>query len=264
MPRVPVGQPVSVSIDVADPATGAPADPGDISVYLTNTTTGVPTTYDYPGQIVRDSVGRFHLILAGLPAALHQGYWETTGAFSGRKPIVLHVVDALAPSHLSIEDARARLNKTVTDAEIEDMIASAVSEQERKVGAIAPRTVTETVTARNGRLWLNTRPVLSVTSATLGGVGQDVSGWVQSYGIITSPSVWLSGAYTVTYRAGRAPVPQDLVEAGLLRVQHSYETQRGSSADTAFTDVTEGGGSAFLLMLRARDKEAPYVLPVVA
>lgn len=218
----------------------------------------------------RDSLGQYHSDVA--PATLAQlglYRWKviTTGPGSGVQVGSFQVVDPFAPSHVSFEDAKARLNvSSLKDDEIEDMIASAVSAQEQRVGAVAPRTVTATVTASGGRLELPVRPVLTVTSATLSAVAVDVTGWtvpLPMAGLVQS-TLWLSGTYVVTYAAGRSPVPQDLVEAALLRVQHQYETQRGA-ADIAFTDqVDTGVGGSFVLMLRAQDLERPYVLPAVA
>jgi hypothetical protein len=157
-----------------------------------------------------------------------------------------------------------------TRDELQALIASAVAEQENRVGAVAPRTVVETVYPSGGRLWLSTRPVLSVTSATYNGSSvTTVGSW--TVGLPMAGDVaWTAGGfygftpYVVTYVAGRNPVPQDLVEAALLRVQASYETQR-SPAGLPVSGLEDGATStAYPLILRAQDKEAPYVLPSVA
>jgi hypothetical protein len=269
--RYAVGQPVRLSTTVKDTA-GVLTDPGDISVQVKDPPTGATTTYDYnPGPIVRDGVGAFHLDLSGLTAGLYPGAWVTTGTAAGIKSFLINVVDPFLPSHLDFTDVRARLNISgLSDAEIEDMMASAVQEQEQRVGPVAPRVVTGLVVYPSSGVLLLPAPVVSLTSLTPAGgtalsLGSlDLSGL--SSGIVrpgTLSAFWAT-SYTVSFVAGRNPVPQDLVEAALLRVQHSYETQRGG-ADTAFTDQIEGGvGAAFALMLRAKDKEAPYVLPAVA
>jgi hypothetical protein len=111
--------------------------------------------------------------------------------------------------------------------------------------------------------------VLSVTSAMVGAAPVTTTTWTvvnPVAGVVASSVGYgFTGTYTVTYVAGRNPVPPELEEAALLRVQHSYETQRGA-ADSAFSDQADGstGGGSFVLILRARDLEAAYVLPTVA
>lgn len=284
MARYPLGAAVTLSTKVTDPTTGLPADPTDISLQL-RLPDGSTVVRDYnPGPVVRDSVGAFHDVLTTGPsgtlasAGLYQWAWITTGSAPGAVTGVLQLVDPFTPAHVGLDAALARLNLDPTTvsagtvAEVQDMIASAVSEQEQRVGPVAPRVVTETVTAYGGRLSLSARPVLSLTSALAGVASTSITGWsVPSpmAGLVQS-TAYLSGTFTVTYVAGRNPVPADLVEAALLRVQHSYATQRGGSGGgqiigSASTDAETGADSSdFLLMLRARDKEASYVLPVIA
>lgn len=273
MPRYAQGQPVTVSTTVraeTSPGVYAMVDP-DTIVLRVRTPAGVQLPDLTP---TRDGLGEYHHDLnpVDLPdLGLYAYAWVTTGPGQGvSPPAAFSVVDPFAPTHLSLQDARARvLNSRGTawnpdrDDELQDMIASAVAEQEHRVGAVAPRTVTETITASGGRLWPRRQPVLSVISATVAGSPVDVTDWDVAEGAVIGAPVRLSGRYVVTYVAGRNPVPQDLVEAALLRVQHSYETQRGP-AELPLTDSVEGGGAAFLLMLRARDKEAPYLLPAIA
>lgn len=269
MSRYPVGQPVRLKTTVTDPATGAPTDPGGISLVLQrpDLSQSTYTTVSSPA-VVRDSVGAFHLDFTAALTGRHAYYWSTTGTAAGSTPAAgFDVVDPLAPAHISFEDARARLNLTAaSDAEVQDMIASAIAEQEQRVGPVAPRTVTETVTAYGGRLALSARPVLSLTSALASEASASIAGWsVPSpmAGLVQSATT-LSGAYTVTYVAGRNPVPPDLVEAALLRVQASYETQRGPAGLPLAAEQDAGFGSSYPLLLRAQDKERPYVLPVIA
>ena len=249
-----------------------PTDPTGLSVQLKNTLTGAVTTYTYPADIGRDATGVYHLDLLSLAAGFYQGAWISTGTAAGVKTFTVTVVDPFTPAHISFDDVKARLNITAAeDYELEDMIASAVAEQEQRVGAVAPRTVVETVYPSCGRLWLSTRPVLSITSATFAGSPVVTTGaW--TLGLPMAGDVaWPSGGgfygltpYVVTYVAGRNPVPQDLVEAALLRVQASYDTQR-SPAGLPVSGIEDGATStAYPLILRAQDKEAPYVLPSVA
>jgi hypothetical protein len=281
MPRRPAGQPLTLSTTVTQLVAGVATltDPGAITLQLRNPDLTITTyTTGTSPAVVRDSLGTFHIDLPNtLVAGPYQWAWVTTGTAAGRREGGFNLDAAFSPSHVDFADARARLNtSSLTDDEISDMIASAVSEQERKVGAVAPRTVTELVPVRYGRLALSTRPVLSVTSAMLNGVGQTITSWTVpsamaglvelgtgpywggSYGTLSSQ------LYSVTFVAGRNPVPQDLVEAALLRVQASYETQRGPAGLPLADQQDSGFGSSYPLLLRAEAKERPYVLPSVA
>jgi len=273
MARIPLGQPLRLSTTVKDPA-GVLTDPGAISLIILkpDLTQQTLTTATTP-QVVRDGPGLFHLDYTPATVGPYRYYWLTTGNAAGTtKTAGFNVTDPFVPAHISFDDVKARLNITAaSDDELQDMIASAVSEQEQRVGAVAPRTVVETVYPSCGRLWLSTRPVLSVTSATYNGSNvATVGSW--TVGLPMAGDVaWPSGGgfygatpYVVTYVAGRSPVPQDLVEAALLRVQASYETQR-SPAGLPVSGIEDGATStAYPLILRAQDKEAPYVLPSVA
>jgi len=266
--RYPLGQPLRLSTTVTDPSTGNPVDPGSISVKMQLPDLTVQTIT----SLSHDGTGVYHLDYTPTLVGPHRYYWVTTGNGAGATPTAgFNVTDPFAPAHISFDDVKARLNITAaSDDELQDMIASAVSEQEQRVGAVAPRTVVETVYPSCGRLWLSTRPVLSITSATYNGSSvATVGSWM--LGLPMAGDVaWTAGGfygltpYVVTYVAGRNPVPQDLVEAALLRVQASYETQR-SPAGLPVGGLEDGATStAYPLILRAQDKEAPYVLPSVA
>lgn len=268
MARFPLGQPLRLTTTVTDPDTNNPVDPGSVSVKMQ-----LPDlTEQTISSLSHDGTGIYHLDFTPTLVGPHRYYWLTTGNGAGATPTGgFNVVDPFAPAHISFEDAKARLNlSAVRDDELQDMIASAVAEQEHWVGAVAPRTVVETVYPSGGRLWLSTRPVLAVVSATYNGSPVVTTGeWLlglPAAGDVSSSYGGFYGStpYVVTYTAGRNPVPQDLVEAALLRVQASYETQRGP-AGLPLADVESPGSStSYPLILRAQDKEAPYRLPAVA
>lgn len=269
MARYSLGQPVRLSTTVKDPTSGALTDPGAVSVVLqrpdlTVTTLNTGTT----PAVVRDSVGTFHVDFTPSTLGRHGYYWLTTGTAAGTTPPAgFNVIDPFTPAHITFEDAKARLNLTaVSDTEVQDMIASAVSEQERRVGAVSPRLVTETVTAVGGGLALSSCPVLEVRSALAGAVSVSTAAWSVSsaLGGLVAATAGLYGTYTVTYVAGRNPVPPDLVEAALLRVQSSYESQRGPAGLPLAGEQDSGFGSSYPLLLRAEGKEAPYMLAAIA
>jgi len=295
--RYAQGQPVRVSTEVRD-ATGALTTPGTILLRVKKPDGTFLADYSSP---TLDSTGKYHVDVPASDVTTlgHYAYaWITSGTAAGvSPPAAFEVVDPFTPSHITFADARQRLNTSATsDDEIQAFIAAAVSAQERRVGAIAPRTVTEVVTGwpqgyhswHPGYLMLGqTRPaeqlpVLSVTSATLNGVTVDTSQWFVENGLAGKirPSVswpfgssapgFTYGVFAVTYVAGRSPVPQDLVEAGLLRVMHYAATQRGGGGGAqiigaASTDEPVGVDSTdFLLILRAEDLEKPYLMSGIA
>jgi hypothetical protein len=287
MPRYAQAQPVRVSTEVRD-TSGALVDPTSILLRVKKPDGTFLADYTSP---TKDSTGKYHQDLSALDVATlghYQYAWITTGTAAGVSPAAaFEVVDPFTPTHITFDDVVARvLNpsgaatiSTDTRSELQAMMASAVSEQEQSVGAVAPRTVVETVYAHHGHLALSTRPVLSVVSATLSGSPVDITNWrvPSAMAGLVHPYAWGYGygnyggygyfrstPYVVTYTAGRNPVPQDLVEAALLRVQASYETQR-SPAGLPVAGVEDGATStAYPLILRAQDKERPYVLPNVA
>lgn len=248
--------------------------------YTLVTPTTIVGTLQFPDQTTApftptlDGVGLYHSDLS--PATLtelghYQWQVQTSGPGASTQIGVIDVSAGLAPTHVDFFDAKARLNvSSLADAEIQDMIDSAISEQEQRVGPVAPRIASKIVTPSSGVLLLPP-PVISITSITPAGgsplslVGLDLSGL--SAGIVrpgSSAYWWSATAYTVVFVAGRNPVPQDLVEAALLRVQASYETQRGPTT----LPLSDGGdfapSTSYPLILRAQDKERPYVLPAVA
>jgi hypothetical protein len=274
MPYRRLGSTDRLSVAVKD-AAGAPADPGDISLKIRDPL-GVATTQDYnPGPVARDGVGLFHYDVGGLTTlGTYAYYWKTTGAAQGVSPNLRYftLVDEWTPLLLTIEEARSQLNVTVGDADLERYVDSAGEAVESRVGPVVPRTVPDVpaesappaVPGGRGRLILPHQHVVSVTSATQDGVAVPTTGWTVDGGIVTLPAgQYLSGVVRVVLVAGFDPIPVSLAEAAALRVQHSYETQRGP-AELPLSEAAEGGGSAFLLILRAKEKEAPYVPVVVA
>lgn len=283
MARYAAGSPVRVSTEVRD-AAGTLTPPGTILLRVKKPDGTFLADYTTP---TLDSTGKYHQDIPAADVATigHYAYaWITSGAAAGVSPsAAFEVVDPFTATHITYQDARDRLNTSATsDSEVQAFIVAAVSAQEQRVGPVAPRTVTESLYAHYGRLALSTRPVMSVTSATLNGVAVSTTAWLVPSAMaglvdLGSGAWWGSGGpsfsgqlYSVTYTAGRNPVPQDLVEAALLRVMHAEATQRGGSGGgqvigSASSDIATGVDSSdFLLMLRAQDLEKPYVLPSVA
>jgi hypothetical protein len=277
LPYRRAGQPERLSTTVRDIA-GVLADPGDIMLRLRDPARLV-TTVDYnPGPIVRDGVGQFHYDLSGLSTLGSYSYvWKTTGANQGQtpNPKSFTLVDEFTPILLTMDEAKSQLQITGTpDSDLERYIDSASDEVEMSVGQpVIPRIVTrEAAVMSDGRLLLPHMYIVpgSITAATQNGTVVNVAAWQASdtaagpgtggtISGVTAP--W--GTVLVTYQPGFDPIPEPLREAAALRAQHKMETQRGA-AELPLSDVIEGGGSTFALLLRARDLEARYRIPAVA
>lgn len=271
MPYRRLGFSDRLSTTVKD-VSGVLADPGALTLKVRDPA-GAVVPHNWPsGDLVRDGLGLFHYDLAGLTTLGRYTYkWSSTGANTGVSQNLrfFDLVDEWTPLLLTIEDARSQLNVSVGDADLERYVDSAVEQVENRVGPVVPRTVTSTAKLARGPggerlLILPHQHIVSVTSATQDGAAVSVAGWTVEHGIVTLPTgTYLTGTVKVTYVAGFDPIPESLREAAALRAQHSYETQRGP-AELPLAEAAEGGGSTFLLLLRAKDKEEPYIPVLVA
>jgi hypothetical protein len=276
MPYRRLGFSDRLSTTVRDVA-GALADPGAFILKIKDPT-GTVTPHNWAGDITRDGLGLFHFDLAGLTTlGPYQYKWNATGANTGVSPNPRYftLVDEWTPILLTLEEAKSQLNAAAPDADLELYIDSATEAMERRIGPIVPQVVTKRVliSPDDGHLLAPTHIVSdSVTAATQNGSAVSVTGWTTGeWGRITPGTQRLYGDVIVTYKAGFDPIPTPLKEAAALRGQHSYATQRGGRAGVAriiggaSEDIGAGpDGSDFLLMIRAREKEDPYVFPAVA
>lgn len=276
MPYRRQGQPERLSTTVKDIG-GNLADPGDISLILRDPLR-VKTTIDYnPGPIVRDGLGLFHYDLAGLTLLGGYAYvWKTTGANAGttsRRDFTL--VDDFTPLLLTFDEAKSQINVTgVPDADLERFVDSACTEVENGVGQpVVPQVVTRLASVLpDGRLLLPHHYIVpgSITAATQNGVAISTASWELSDtmvgsgtgGVITGAvAPW--GTIKVTYTPGFDPMEEPLREAAGLYVQAAMETQRGPASVPLAEDIP-GSAASYTLILRARDKVAPYRVQGVA
>lgn len=271
MPYRRLGSSDRLSTSVKD-VNGNLADPGDIFLDILDPT-NVETTYDYnPGPIVRDGTGLFHYDVANLTALGNYAWlYRTTGNVQGiADPRYFTLVGKWTPILLTLAEAKSQVNASMPDADLELYVDSATETVEALYGPVIPRTVTKTAAIlSDGRLMLPTRIVPgTITAATQNGVSVSITGWISedtkvNIGFITTGTTRLYGTVTVTYTAGFNPIPTPLKESSALRVQHSYETQRGP-AELPLAEEVTGGPSTFTLLLRARELERPYALSAVA
>lgn len=280
---VDIGQRVRTTVAVVDLA-GAPANT-NLTVSVTR---GDFTAYPAPA-VVNDSVGTYHFdVDVDVPGPW---VWRATGtapvmfARSGQ-----FFARSSGARLVSLEEGKRHLNKDLTvvtdDDEIADMVDTSTTLIEEIVGAIVPRTVTESYRGRRAHIYLRQR-MRSVTSVT-------ETWWVGDVRVLTAEVVGVSapadgyraepdlGRITrtaggsplafgpdvlVVYVAGRADVPQNFRTAGLELLSHVWRTSqfaRGVSRPRpdAQPDGTVVMGYAIpnrVMELLGRSKRAPRI-----
>lgn len=148
----------------------------------------------------------------------------------------------------TLAQAKKQLNidlaNTDSDAELSDVYIPAVTEVvEDNVGKVIHRSVTEVFDGGRAVLLLTSIPVVSITSVTEAGSVLDAAGYVidKNSGVLTRVSgvtamAFLPGIQSVSvlYVAGQAAdvtaVPGHIRLAGLIILQHMWETQRPAAA----------------------------------
>lgn len=178
-------------------------------------------------------------------------------------------------SVLSLADAKKHLNMsaavTTNDTELQAIIDAAEAAIAAEVGPLEPTTITTRVRANGGVLALPVLPVvdlttvsgLGVASLTVADLYVDETSGVVSY--LNSTSAVTTGIYDVTYRAGRAECPANLLLAVKELVRHLWEPQRGptSRPGSRASDVAANTlpGAGYLMPFRVQELLAPYMLP---
>lgn len=173
-------------------------------------------------------------------------------------------------SALKLEDAKKHLNITgsAQDDELQTMIDAAETAIEHRVGPLTPRQVVTTLTPNGSQLVLPVTPVLSLTSVVPSvGTALDVTGLIvdEETGIVgyaDYAGTLAANRYTVTYQAGRSPIPADLLEAVDELVRHLWRTQRGPTARPTANDQQQPG-AGFLIPYAVAALIEPYAqIPV--
>jgi hypothetical protein len=170
-------------------------------------------------------------------------------------------------SVVPLADAKVHLNFTTTtnDAELQDMLDRAESILARRVGPLAPVTVTDEVHTGPGPLLLKRYPVVSVTSAASDGVAVTDLDLDAGAGLLYGTFTSAFRKVRVTYTAGRSVLPADLEAAVLELVRHLWESQRGNAPSArALQDPDERtlqGVSSYLLPYRVQTLIEPHLLP---
>lgn len=172
-------------------------------------------------------------------------------------------------SVLSLPDLKAHLNITGTthDGELSSLILAAEATITHHVGPLEPTTVTVRIDGGGSVLLLPVWPVLSLTSVTdSAGTAVTIADLYldTAAGLVTYNSGARFGSryYTVTYQAGRATCPPDLLLAVKELARHLWASQRSPALYPGST-VSEGPGTtpgaAYLMPYRVQELLAPHM-----
>ncbi|MER6534686.1 hypothetical protein ABT215_12925 [Streptomyces sp900105755] len=230
---IDLGSVYQVAVDVVD-ASGAAVNPGSatLTIILPDGSTvspAVPTPTTL-GQVRVDYV----------TAQAGRHVWRlVTSAPTTAYADVFDVQPEMPVGIVSLADARAQLNmrpsETGDDDELRVFIAAATGAVERSLGrVVVRRTVVERhQIIRASEVLLREVPVLSLTSAVAadGSMTWDTASLrvdTETGLLKVASGPLLTGDVDFTYQAGEAVVPEDYRLAGLIIIQHLWETQRGA------------------------------------
>ncbi|MFI6560394.1 phage head-tail connector protein [Streptomyces sp. NPDC050534] len=166
---------------------------------------------------------------------------------------------------VTLAAAKAQLNigptETKDDVELQTYIDAATAVVEEQLGQVVEqRTVVDQLDFAKATtsFLVNSVPVISLTSVTsLDGVTSWAAGMPTmhvdpSTGLVTvlsGPSI--TGTVLVSYEAGMAAVPANYRLAGLIIIQHLWETQRGTMGVQLGDAETYMAGRGFAVPRRA-------------
>ena len=146
---------------------------------------------------------------------------------------------------VTLSDVRANLNMTsaANDLELADMLTDATTAIENLVGPLDAQTFTEEFDEHGRNIVLSRTPVLSVTSVMiepwLGSAPvDDTAAWRlnRTTGVLRRlvtgggfPYLGRGSIFTVTYTAGRSPVPGPIRRAVLMQTAKLWMSQRAAT-----------------------------------
>lgn len=182
-------------------------------------------------------------------------------------------------SALTLAQAKTHLNlsaATTHDVELQTFIDAAEAAIEAVIGPITARSVTAVIRSGNtSTLVLPVAPAISLTSVVVDDGAAEVLGDFSldlASGLVTRAEPWAdsfaAGIYTITYSAGRNPVPADIRLAIAEMVRHLWSTQRGPSgrpgSQQSETLANTLPGAAYALPVRVTQLLAPHTFAGLA
>ena len=166
-------------------------------------------------------------------------------------------------SVLTLADAKTHLNITgsASDTELQTFIDAAEGVIAKQCGPLTLTVRTDRVSGGSEGLVLPVTPVVSITSITpVLGTALTLSDLYvnTTTGIVeyTYGSSFWAREYDVTYTAGRATVPADLLMAVKEMTRHLWQSQRGSGARPGSTASASTPG--FLIPNLVAELLTPY------
>lgn len=257
-----LGDLVPLSVTVRD-ADGVPTDPAVTSctVTLPDGTVAVQTVFN-------PAVGVRTVDFVTTQAGRHLVRWVSTNPNTSFTD-VFNVYPAANAALIGLAEAKRHLQMSTTitasDEELRRCIQSATGVVERHLDQVlARRSFTET--ANMGfcgvrDVLLDRHPVVSLTSIASETVTYDVADFSiidAATGVIrriAGPNLY--GDVTFTYVAGRAVIPDNVLEATAIIAAHLWETQRQPTLgprnrfNPADADIMTPGGRGFAIPQRA-------------
>jgi hypothetical protein len=250
---IPLDQPIKLTLATfSDPAQTAPADPTTVTIDVLDPS-GVTTTFTWSGaQVVRDSIGVFHLNYSPVMPGHYAYHWKATGTVATGQDGEFDVARKFSAS-ISLSDVKLRLAIPAADdsqdVNLQQYLNSAMVILQNLYGDVIPTTYTETLRAfGDGTQLLTWRsPLLSVDSITVTWPYPSTptialspnlyftnlaTGEISIYAF--SPAFswqyayrdWSHAWFLVTYTAGRAAVTANVKDAVLELLRINYAPQR--------------------------------------
>lgn len=171
---------------------------------------------------------------------------------------------------LSLTEAKAHLNITTDqyNTDLTAIIASAEATLAQRCGPLSSTTFTHRIPGGAWHLALPVTPVISLTTVTpYSGTDLTISDLYLDInsGLVTANNLtpFVAAYYDVTYDAGRATCPDDLLLAAKELVRHLWESRRGpstrSSAEPVQSHLRPLPGTAHALPYRISELIAPHI-----
>jgi hypothetical protein len=260
-----LGDVVPLSITVRD-ADGAPANAGAVTVTVT-----LPDGTSATPDVTNPETGTYNADYPTTQAGVHQVRWVATGENASAFEDAFSVGSATGLNFISLRETKTHLRKDLTktadDAELAEFITAACAKIVELIGPVAPVDVTQQARPGYGRtIVLDQHPVISVTSVTIDGqdepeadLAAGTRGWIldPGAGLLGHLGPWPHGTVTMTYRAGRTPLPGNVRLAALELVKHLWTTikyrQGGPRPGVPGDDTIVVAGQAYALPNRVRE-----------
>ena len=260
-----MGDQVVLAVTLAD-STGAAAN----ATLMQVTVTAPDASITGPTTVTASPLGSYSYMYSPSMPGRHNVRWVATGANAAAYQDTFEVRALDDIPLVSLADAKAFLNITGTtyDDELRRFLDAATDTCERYAGrALRRRTYTENLDGSDlgaNPIVLQWLPVLAVTSVQENGVTIDPSMYVLDdiNGLLLrggqwSPMPWQRGRgnVTVTYQAGYADPPPTAIEAVLVLLKHTWETQRGAmDARSVMAGETYDPRTSYAIPYRVREK----------